>query len=495
MASDLMLPAPVHRHRETAFGVDAQSERRVTIIAVASALLVLIAVLWASTSSNEAISASVVMGGLLCSVTAAAVVWAYRKDPDPLIVRVTILAAFIKIVIAPVVRAATTESLYGGLADGRYYFLEGSLVARAYRSGQFSLGAVEGLQQRSMSNNLVRVSGWVIAAVGESQSAFFIVFSWMSFVGLLCFVLAFRTALGEWHRRRYAFLIYFLPSLLYWPSNAGKEAWMLLWLGVAALAMAHATKGTLRLVANIGVFALAVLAMGWVRPHVAAIMLVAAAVALVHQAFLRRSARSWLIVAATVAAAVPAGLFFVRQFGQIFASTQSLDEALAATRLRTNSGGSTFAASPVTSPLDFPMATVTVLIRPFIFEAANLAMRVAAVETMMIAPLFMLAAFSIRSVARLLRSNTYFAFCMTFVVAFVIAFSNVSNFGILARQRSMVWPFVLVLLGVMRIPGIGSRSRASAAVPVAEHSELRSRPTLGMVSVTPRDGTSPSEEL
>ena len=48
-------------------------------------------------------------------------------------------------------------------------------------------------------------------------------------------------------RRRYALLVLFLPSLLFWPSSIGKEAWMTLALGLALTARAPAVQQVRRL--------------------------------------------------------------------------------------------------------------------------------------------------------------------------------------------------------------------------------------------------------
>jgi hypothetical protein len=54
-----------------------------------------------------------------------------------------------------------------------------------------------------------------------------------------------------------------------------------------------------------------------------------------------------------------------------------------------------------------------------------------------------------------LRSRPYVAFALTFVLVFVAAFGVISNFGILARQRTQVLPFVFVLLS---LPAVGLTS-------------------------------------
>ena len=66
----------------------------------------------------------------------------------------------------------------------------------------------------------------------------FLVFAWIGFLGLLLFWRAFRIGVPDGDGRRYMILVLFLPSLLYWPSAIGKEAWMMLGLGLCAYGIA-----------------------------------------------------------------------------------------------------------------------------------------------------------------------------------------------------------------------------------------------------------------
>jgi hypothetical protein len=47
-----------------------------------------------------------------------------------------------------------------------------------------------------------------------------------------------------------------------------------------------------------------------------------------------------------------------------------------------------------------------------------------------------------------MRRQPYVALAGTFTLLFVIAFSSLPNFGLLARQRVQLYPFFLVLLSI-----------------------------------------------
>src|SRR5204863_3854856 len=107
---------------------------------------------------------------------------------------------------------------------------------------------------------------------GPSLLGAFFIFSWAGFWGLYLFYRAFCIAVPEGDHRRYALLILLLPSLLFWPSSLGKEAWMTLGLGLFAYGGAriitHQRYGFMVVLAG-------VLATAAVRPHVAAMGLLA----------------------------------------------------------------------------------------------------------------------------------------------------------------------------------------------------------------------------
>jgi hypothetical protein len=67
----------------------------------------------------------------------------------------------------------------------------------------------------------------------------------------------------------------------------------------------------------------------------------------------------------------------------------------------------------------------------------------------------------------------YVAYALTYTVMFVIAFSSISNFGILTRQRTQVLPLALVMLVLPRetnrveepAPTLENRARQLALAP------------------------------
>jgi hypothetical protein len=126
--------------------------------------------------------------------------------------------------------------------------------------------------------------------------------------------------------------------------------------------------------------------------------------------------------------------------------TGSVTSVLQGVTERTQQGGSSFAPSILESPLRAPVAGVTVLFRPLLFEAHNVPALVSGIEGTF---LLMLTLFRIRWVFAALRSvrrQPYVAFSVAYGLMFVVAFSSFANFGLLARERVQLLPLFLVLL-------------------------------------------------
>src|SRR5258705_3183465 len=131
--------------------------------------------------------------------------------------------------------------LYGGSADASHYHQAGALLAPLFRRGIYSdLGKISGTRFIEI------LTGQVYALTGPTRLGGFMVFAWFSFLGCYLFYRAFRTAFPDGDGRRYALLVFFFPTLLFWPSSIGKEAFMILGLGAAALGTAQLLVGRFR---------------------------------------------------------------------------------------------------------------------------------------------------------------------------------------------------------------------------------------------------------
>lgn len=348
-----------------------------------------------------------------------------------------------------------------GAGDSASYHRAASVLARSYRSGELFV-PVPGAERGAGTIAIRVITGLIYSVTGSSLLVGALVFSLLCFTGMVLCVKAFRLAVPEGDHPRYARLVLLLPSMLFWPSSIGKDAWMLFGLGIVAYGAARLytrSFGGLLLIA-VGTAALAL-----VRPHIALVAFGAAAVALLF----RRAGhgrRKRMNVVGKVLVLVPlvfASLTLLTK-AQTFLkveelSLESVQAAGSQVGVHSDQGGSAFTPVPVTNPIQLPWALVTVLFRPFPIEASNaLSFGIALEGTFLL--LFAVMAWR-RILAGLgaLRRSPFLVLCGIYTLAFAVAFSNIANFGILARQRVQVFPFFLAFLAA--VPSLAVRRAAA----------------------------------
>ena len=371
-----------------------------------------------------------------------------RTEPGRWLLRL-LVAAFVLKVLATVARYLMAFVMYDGVSDASGYHDEGARLAAGFRSGDLS----PDLDRDFVGTGFIQVlTGVLYAVAGPSIYSAYAFFAWLGFWGLFFFYAAFRTAVPDGNRRRYGMLVLLLPSMLFWPSGLGKEAWMTLCLGLCAL-------GAARLLAEqrhwLLPLAVGLAGTGVVRPHITAALFAGIAAA----AVLRRSQRPATMLTpltrtAGIVAIVLAGLAIVRwaagYLGIESLTAENVDATIAETRENTGQGGSEFDAQQVNSPGMMPWATISVLFRPFLFEVDSAQVLLAAMEGTVLLVLVALSARRLPWLIGHLRAYPYLILCVVYTLLFVYAFSSFANFGILTRQRVQVLPFVLVLLALPR---------------------------------------------
>jgi len=109
-----------------------------------------------------------------------------------------------------------------------------------------------------------------------------------------------------------------------------------------------------------------------------------------------------------------------------------------------------------------------VLFRPYPWEAGGVQALLTSAEGLTLLILFAASANRLLKLPGLLFRVPYVAYCVSFIVMFILAFSSIGNFGILTRQRTQVMPFLLVLLVLPQ-----ERRRLETPVPTLEERAQR----------------------
>lgn len=274
----------------------------------------------------------------------------------------------------------------------------------------------------------------------------FLIFSFLAFIGSVFFYLAFRRRLPATGLRTYAVILFFLPSMVFWPSSIGKDALMMLALGITALGAAYVFEGRYVSGALIAVPTLVFAAA--IRPHVAAMVVAALVFALVlARGFGPRMTGLGRVVVllASVIALFSLVSVAVSDLG-IDEASGGLEGFLTEQERLTGGGGSAVTGAPVQNPLDLPEATLRVLFRPLPHEAHNPAAMLSALEGALLLAMVIWRFPSLWENIKFVRRYPYLLFALIYTGEFVVAFSAVFNLGILARQRTQVMPLFLALL-------------------------------------------------
>lgn len=398
------------------------------------------------------------VGGMVTSVVAAAAlillaVRLSRRQADDVVRRLVLWSAVLK-VGATVVRFLVAYVVYGGAADASRYYVVGGDVAERLRvldlGGALDLAGIVGTSFMDL------LAGVVFTFVGPSRLGGFVVFAALSWVGQYCFLRAAQVVWPHLRLRVYAAGVLLLPSLVYWPASLGKEAVMIFALGAATYGLAVrfsdvARGGRLALVGGVTVMTL-------LRPHVGMLFLVAVAVALVLVRGRSRRITGWQRWA-LVTVIMVGGLVAVQQSAAFLGTEEltlgQLEQTLDTVSTNTSTGGSEFDNVRVTNPLLLPLGIVSVLFRPFPWEAPNLQALVLSLESLALLGWLVWQRDRVLGALRRVRTNELALTALVFTVLFVVAFSTFNNFGLLARERVQAFPFLLLALtaGTAVLPG------------------------------------------
>jgi hypothetical protein len=402
---------------------------------------------------------------ILLAAGVAVIVRVTRDDDVPL-TRLIVVALVVKLA-ASFVRYYVVFSLYG-TGDSEQYDLAGTRIATQFRERRLSLTDLLAVGQGTRF--VQDLTGVIYAFMGASRIGGFVVYSFVGFWGLFLFHRAALIGLPEGSQRRYALLVFFLPSLVFWPSSIGKEAVMMLSLGVCAWGAARILErrgggGWLALAAGLG--------LGYMlRPHVAVVVLAALAVAML---FRRRRGRAPVLGPlgriVTVILLMAAMAFVLGKTAERFlplseptSPSGEVSQLLQRATSGTNEGGSEIDSPRPNSPLDYPYAAFTVLFRPTVLDVGSGGAALAAAETTFVLVLAVASWKRLRNLPSIAFRRPYVAFSIVYTGIFAFAWSSFGNLGAIARQRSQVWPFVLLLLAVPAAVGRRRSATAPAAV-------------------------------
>jgi hypothetical protein len=344
--------------------------------------------------------------------------------------------------------------LYDGGSDAVGYFDAGRVIAEHFRALDFSIVGSGQWGNREWGTQAVRyAAGVAMTFVGPSMRGTFLAFSFAAFVGLVCTIVAYgRAHAGS--MRQASLLLFFWPSLWFWPSSIGKEAVLLLAVGLVTLGYVGC-EGRIRWLPMTAGLSLALV----IRPHLAGVLAVSTCVA-------EWTTGGWTTrrFAQSIFTSILAVWLLVKAFGMLGleqADYGSIESFVLHSSGQTFQGGSAFDRAD-SLPVAVPMAFLNILFRPFIIEAHSSMALVSSLEMMVF---WWVVIRNRRHIATRLRSwgdNRFVRFAVPFVLLYIVMIGiTFQNFGIIARQRALVMPALLLVMA--GVPAFGRHRRRAVA--------------------------------
>ena len=381
-------------------------------------------------------------GGIVCFVLVVIMLVVSSRLPSS--VKQLLCIGIVLRLVGSVLRYEVIYKFYGGRADAVGYFREGWEYAAKLRQFDFSpiLQMAEARGTWWGTNFLRVISGSILAIIGPSMLAEFMIFGLLSFVGLLGFAFAFRHAYPEVPWVNYLRWIWLFPSLWFWPASVGKEAILLLGLGIAVMGFVG-KRDRIRWSTLLAGLAIVFV----IRPQLLGIILVALVVSQLFS-FTGRWTFSKVVQTIVLSAIVLVGLRYSMQLIGIEEEGWEGIESYVANEPARRSGGTKTVVDPVAIGLQgVPLAVLNVFLRPFPWEASSPTVLISSLEVVALVAIVLARRRNLLRSLRYWRSDRFLRLALAFIVIYPIALGMVAtNVGLLARQRIFLYPFVFLLL-------------------------------------------------
>lgn len=421
---------------------------RATALLVGSLIGIVIALVfaWALGTHSYNLWGGFVVMTVVVALNLVIIVRIARRPDEPWLPAMLCLALGVKLMGA-VARYFVAFTVYHGVADASGY----TSYAAAH-SSEWRHGLVTWASGGSVGTEALRtITTAIYTVTGPSSIASFGIFAIFAFWGQYLLYRAFRISLPEANGRRYGLLVLFLPSMVYWPASIGKESWLLLFVGVTAFGAARLFHDGYHSLGAILLLATGAAGTALIRPHIALLLFFSI---LVAQLFRPTWGRLTNLLSKVVGLAVLGVMAWIllRQSASFLGihdlTWQTISNKADWINSHTTQGGSEFTPVPLGSPWGVVAAIITLLFRPFPFEAGNVQILAQSVEGLFLMILTVYSWSRLRRLPIIMRKNAYVVFAVVYCIAFILAFSGFGNFGILARQRVLMMPFFLLLLAL-----------------------------------------------
>ncbi|OEK05200.1 hypothetical protein [Roseivirga misakiensis] len=328
-------------------------------------------------------------------------------------------------------------SIYSGAADPVVYFRWGQRFADYFK--EFSLEPFFNSDiwrgpALTGTNFVGYPAAFAILLVGESFRGTWLLYSSLCLIGLFFFAKVFFRAYGGIDYKWYLTLVLLYPSLWFWTASISKDTWMI--FGVAVFLTGMVSKKRKQ---SIYVMAFGLLWCYLVRPQVAAIL----AFSLAGSYFLGSFKKFTFQNVAILVLSVVGALYFLSVVG--------VNEVTEVTNYATDQRAkSSYGGSQIQlfrGPLAFIFAPVNILLRPFPWEVRSALQVISFFDIYFIWFLALRNRKAVFRAIRMIQKDRLVAFSLIFIILFSVgAGLALSNLGLIARQRIILYPFMFIII-------------------------------------------------
>lgn len=354
-----------------------------------------------------------------------------------------LVLAFLLKVSASIFRYFWAFDVKGGSVDAARYNRVGQILANNFWHLEFDR-ILPFL--RPGTAFVEATTGVIYTFIGPTFYGGILFFACLAFIGSCLYYRAFRLVFPAGNRVLFAGLIFLYPSWVYWPSIIGKDALMAFLFGLSAY-------GTALLIRNGGIKAVIFLAIGlggatMIRPQIAALLAVGIGVAILFRPYRLGTMGTLVRITMGAGAILMCWVIIDQAMARVGLEEVSLVATLDQYELiqSRSRGGSAFEPVSIAEPLGIPKAIITVLFRPFPWEAHRGAALILSLEGVFLLVLTVWRFGSIRRAVAAARSDPFLLFILIYLILFIPVFSVMGNFSIVGRQRLQMLPLFFMLL-------------------------------------------------
>jgi hypothetical protein len=288
----------------------------------------------------------------------------------------------------------------------------------------------------SLGTHAIELITNVLKFVDLSYLGCFLVFNIIGFIGLLAFAATLQglTKNSSAEIKWFTLMILFLPSVSFWSSAIGKDAFSFAATGLALWSSLNIKQRKATLI-------IAILSMLLVRPHMAGIMVIAISIAIIFDKSVNIQVKSVLATLSllTMAFLIPFALNYAGVGDNV--SADSLNSYLSEKQGHNMAGGSSLDISSMSTP----MKMFTYTFRPLPFEAHNITALLASLDNVLLLLLFIVGVKHLRN-NKIKKETANRLFLWVYGMGSLVILSlTTANLGIAMRQKWMFLPMLIYL--------------------------------------------------